>query len=482
MTATNVSIVKTKNKLETHPSLYGKPKRRCNKGGKTMKKTWRFILTGILLSLLSLSLGQGKVQIHWFIGLGTGSDAPQIPIEDEVVARFNASQDKIELIPEYITYDVSKDQLATRIAAGNAPDIVGPVGIEGGHLFPNQWLELTDLIEKNQVDLSGINPSLVEFYKNDGGTSLPYAVYPAFIFYNKALFDEAELPYPPSAFGETYQDKPWDWNTLREIGLELTVDENGLAANEEGFDHTKIVQFGYVQQWTTVLNSLGADFGPGILVDEAGKVQIPPAWQASWQWNYDGMWKDYFIPNNDYLYTDEFGQGNVFNTGGVAMAESHLWYICCLDPAATGKVKDWGVAPMPSYDGQTTSKLNADSFRIMKSSQHPEEAFTAMLYLMQQPELIETYGAFPADERLQAGAMEAINTKFAPVEINWQVITESLNYPDVPSHESALPNYAKAKDTLNKLENKMFSQPDLDLAAEIELLKTDLQRVYDQEP
>jgi multiple sugar transport system substrate-binding protein len=138
------------------------------------------------------------------------------------------------------------------------------------------------------------------------------------------------------------------------------------------------------------------------------------------------------------------------------------------------------VAVIPSYNGTTTAKLNADSFRIIKSSEHPEEAFTTMLYLMQQPELIEAYGAFPADERLQANAMEAINAKYAPVEINWQVIMDSLNYPDSPSHESALPNYAKSKDILSRLEIKLLSSPDVDLAAELEELKADLQRSYDQ--
>ncbi|HJQ14276.1 MAG TPA: hypothetical protein VJ830_05950, partial [Anaerolineales bacterium] len=37
----------------------------------------------------------GKVCIRWFVGLGTGTDAPQIETQEEVVADFNASQDRI---------------------------------------------------------------------------------------------------------------------------------------------------------------------------------------------------------------------------------------------------------------------------------------------------------------------------------------------------------------------------------------------------
>lgn len=41
-----------------------------------------------------------KTKVIWFVGLGTGSSADQIPIEKAVVERFNKSQDKIELVKE----------------------------------------------------------------------------------------------------------------------------------------------------------------------------------------------------------------------------------------------------------------------------------------------------------------------------------------------------------------------------------------------
>ena len=38
---------------------------------------------------------------------------------------------------------------------------------------------------------------------------IPMAVYSSFIYYNKDLFDEADLPYPPHAVGEKYDGKDW---------------------------------------------------------------------------------------------------------------------------------------------------------------------------------------------------------------------------------------------------------------------------------
>ena len=70
-----------------------------------------------------------KVQVRWYVGLGAGSDAPVIPLQEEFVAEYNASQDQIELVLEVVDADSAYDVLNTQIAAGNAPDIVGPLGI-----------------------------------------------------------------------------------------------------------------------------------------------------------------------------------------------------------------------------------------------------------------------------------------------------------------------------------------------------------------
>ena len=50
----------------------------------------------------------------------------------------------------------ANDALATEIASGNGPDIVGPVGIGGANAFHGQWLDLGPLIAKNNYDLGRI--------------------------------------------------------------------------------------------------------------------------------------------------------------------------------------------------------------------------------------------------------------------------------------------------------------------------------------
>lgn len=52
-----------------------------------------------------------KVQIRWFVGLGTGTDPNQLPGQEKLVEEFNASQDKIELVLEIVPFDAAKDTL-----------------------------------------------------------------------------------------------------------------------------------------------------------------------------------------------------------------------------------------------------------------------------------------------------------------------------------------------------------------------------------
>ena len=112
----------------------------------------------------------GKV-IRWFIGLGTGGKPDQIAAELKVADDFNASQKDIYLSVEIYDNRVAANQLQIEIAAGNAPDIIGPVGVEGLNIFRNQILDLSDLVTSQNYDMSGIDPKLVDGLRARRGVS-----------------------------------------------------------------------------------------------------------------------------------------------------------------------------------------------------------------------------------------------------------------------------------------------------------------------
>src|SRR5215468_10704833 len=132
----------------------------------------------------------GRTVIKWYVGLGTGGDPKQIDVQRKVVDQFNKQQEKIYVALQIVDNRVASTTLATQIAAGNVPDIVGPVGTVGRATFDGNWLDLNPLIAANSVDLSVYEPAVVQSYNlpGQGQIGLPFAVYPSFIYYNKDLF------------------------------------------------------------------------------------------------------------------------------------------------------------------------------------------------------------------------------------------------------------------------------------------------------
>ncbi len=428
----------------------------------------------------------GGTVIRWFIGLGAGAQPQQVAAERTFADTYNDSQSEVYLSTEIYDNKVAKDILQTQIAAGNPPDIIGPVGVEGLNLFRDQLLDLAPLVESQHFDLTKVDPKLVDFWKMGSGGAMigvPYAVYPSWLWYNKALFDEAKLPYPPTKVGDTYQGKPWDMAAVRDLAMKLTVDKNGNDATSSSFDASNVVQWGFDMQYTD--NSPVAEstlFGANLpLADDGKTAQIPSALTTGVHWYYDGVWKDHFIPTNTDINSDLLSKGSEFASGNLAMVEAHSWFTCCVWPAAPAKpvVKDFGWAVAPSYNGTTTAKLHADTFSIMKGSKHPDLAFKAVAALVDSNELLVDYGAFAANQSKQQSFIDAINAQFEGIDLDWSVPQTMLSYPDIPNHQAYMPNYGKAKAALQAFWNKYRTTAGLDIDAELSTLKTTLQGIFD---
>lgn len=445
----------------------------------------RLALSLLVLAFASLAFGQ--TQVRWFVGLGAGSDVPVIPIQEEFVANFNASQDEIELILEIVDNDQAYDVLATQIAAGNPPDIVGPVGIRGRNAFPGIFADLTPYIEANDYDLSDFDPALVEVYnvEGEGQIGIPFAVFPSFITYNKTLFDEAGLPYPPHAYGEPYttwdgETVPWDLAALRDVGMMLTFDANGFDATEPEFDINNVVQWGFGEQWTDLRGRL-TKFGAGTFVDENGDAIIPEHWATGVQWIHDAMWVDGWIPNAPYSGSDFLSGGDFTSSGNVAMTHTHLWYHgCCIG----GLEDEWDLAAMPTgLTGVPVAKLHGDTFGIMNASENKEEAFQVLIAMFEPGNMLTLsgiYGGMPARESLASAYIESYGeTNFPDLDVDWSVVTASLGFADSPSHEGPLPAFRDAEQLYIAFDQRLNNEANLDVEAELALLQAELQLLFD---
>ena len=435
-----------------------------------------------------------KVQIRWFVGLGTGTNPEQVDIQNEVVADFNASQDKIELVLDIVPYDAARDTLSTQIASGAGPDIVGPVGWGGSNDFYGQWLDIAPYIEQSGFDLSVFDPALVKFYQTEEGqVGLPFAVFPGAIYFQPTMFDEAGLNYPPQVYGEKYvmpdgTEKDWNWETVTEVAKLLTVDVNGKNSIEEGFDRTQIVQVGYSPQWQSIL-SVGTFYGGATKIysgTEKGSYAstIPDSWKEGWKWYYDGMWgAQPYMATGPLSGAPEFGNGNIFNAGKAAMGLTQTWYTCCLgDFAKAGLEFQLGIQPMGS-DGNVHGRVDADTFRILKGTKHPAEAFEVLAYLITTggDKLLPAYGAMPAIASKTDAFFEKKSADYPFVtKESWNVFVQGLAYPDTPSAEQYQPNSIKANARFTTFGDLMNNTEGLDFDAEFQKLVDDLNVLYNE--
>ncbi len=433
-----------------------------------------------------------KIQIRWFVGLGTGTDPEQVATQEEVAADFNASQDKIELVLEIVPFDSARDTLSTQIASGAGPDIVGPVGWGGSNDFFGQWLDITPYMDT--FDLSVFDPALVKFYQTEEGqVGLPFAVFPGAMYFQPAMFDEAGLNYPPQVYGEKYvmpdgTEADWNWETITEISRLLTVDVNGLNSTEEGFDVTNMVQVGYEAQWQSVISVATFYAGAAKMYSgtEKGSYEstLPDSWKEAWQWYYDGMYGDQpFIANGPLAGAPEFGNGNPFNSGKAAMGLTQTWYTCCLtDLRDAGIEFQLGIQPIGT-NGEVAGRVDADTFRILKGSAHPAEAFEVLSYLITTggDKLLPAYGAMPAIADKTDAFFEAKSADYPFVtDASWNVFIQGLAYPDAPSAEQYLPNSIKAYARFATFFDLMRNTSDLDFDAEYQKLVDDVTVIYNE--
>jgi multiple sugar transport system substrate-binding protein len=415
----------------------------------------------------------GKVQVYWYIGLGTGAQPAQIPEEKKWVEKYNASQDKIQLIPIIVENKFAADNLVAQIAAGNAPDIVGPVGTAGRARFPGAFMDLIPLAEKFKFNLNDLDPAFMEFYREQGAVvGLPFMIFPSAVFFNKDLFDAAGLAYPPQKVGDKYKldgkDMDWDFTTVAEVAKRLTLDSTGKDATEAGFSAKDIQQWGFDFQWTRDSPRwFSAYFAPHYPVKD-GKTDISPEQIEAIKWYYNAQFGAQPFEPNQAALESTLINGNSFNSGKVAMGLTHLWYTCCVTPPSDAKVtvKNWDVGVVPSYKGKTTAKMHADTMAILSAAQHPDEAFQVYTYMIGEgaPDLYKIYGGFPARKSEQAAFFADLDKKFAPNKVTWSVFLDMIPFMDGPNHELGLgPNNTKAEQAWQALGSDLRSNDKLDV-------------------
>lgn len=341
-----------------------------------MKRRPLLFLSGLLLGALALDTCQPPPATL------TTPPTPSITLrftywgseaEKEAVSRMTHAFETTHPGVVVETYHFDPGEYMTEVQAlrarGEGPDVGY---LSGGYTL--QWasegkvLDLTEMFRADP-DLNGRLSDTFYYFAPGRTLGTNTAVEITLLFYNKALFDEAGLAYPPARAEEA-----WTWDQFVVAAKRLTTDVYGNHPDDPGFDPMRVDVYGLsfgTEHWSWT------DYYPfiysngGQIVDEAGTrlmLDSPEAIEAI-QKLQDLLWVHHVAPTP--FEAERRPKGDVqFQTQKVAMVISGQWKL--LDYAAMTDLK-LGVAVLPKLKEPKTLILGSPTV-IFADTRHREAA------------------------------------------------------------------------------------------------------------
>jgi multiple sugar transport system substrate-binding protein len=334
-----------------------------------MRKTILFIF--IIIVLLSSACGNkaggggvtsaAPVQITYM----EWGDPAELDVWKAIVADFEAANPNIKVNVEVSDWDSYWTKLKTLLAAKTPPDVFAmdaPLYLD--YQARDSLLNLQPYIDKNPGMLDGLFPNTLKAYQTpEGYFGLPRDFQTIVIFYNKDMFDAAQVPYPKA---------DWTYDDLRATAKALTKDTKGDG---------KIDQFGYIIDpwdmepgWSEIIWAYGGEI---INADHTKTLIGEPQARQAWQFLYDMMRVDKSIP--DPNTSVQYG-GDLFLSGNAAMIAMGHWAV----PSYSGAKFKWDAVPMPKGPAGQATSVNSAGFVVGKDSKNPEAAFAFIKFVLSQ--------------------------------------------------------------------------------------------------
>jgi hypothetical protein len=85
----------------------------------------------------------------------------------------------------------------------------------------------------------------------------------------------------------------------------------------------------------------------------------------------------------------------------------------------------------------------------------------------------------PADQTKQQAWFDSIDKNFPGMNLNWDVVKAMLAYPDIPNHQSWVPDYPKVRSAMQAFGNNYRTTSGLNMDTELTKLQQTLQGIFD---
>jgi multiple sugar transport system substrate-binding protein len=349
-------------------------------------------------------------------------DPAEIKNQQAVVDAFHQVSPKITVKVTVSDWDTYWDKLQTGIAGGDAPDVFAM----DGPLFPDYQsrdvlLDLKPFIDREGYDLTQLADQAVKDFTTTGGQfGLPRDLNVIALFYNKAMFDKAGVPYP---------DDTWDWAKLTEAAHRLTLKS---AAG-------KVTQWGFYTETSDMENywsSLVWQNGGDILAPD-GKTTALGSDQAvgGIQVLQDLIYKEKVMPEPP-LFAET---GDAFELGKAAMAANGSWLVPTFEAAKL----NFGIAPLPKGPAGQATSINPTGAVVYAGTKSPDAAWEFVKYLASpaaQTKLMELKASLPANKAVLSGPY---STSFDGAK----VLADAIAYAHIKPSFKGYDNFATTLQT-----------------------------------
>lgn len=132
----------------------------------------------------------------------------------EVITLFNKQYPNVEIVATLIPRGEYETKLKTSLPSGTGPDVFWMNADYPDYVDANLLYDLTELIERDGVDMSVFPQFTLDMYSIDGHYyGMPKDYDGIGLFYNKAIFDELGLEYPKDNM---------TWDQLLELAKKAT--------------------------------------------------------------------------------------------------------------------------------------------------------------------------------------------------------------------------------------------------------------------
>jgi len=267
------------------------------------------------------------------------------------------------------------DKITTLAAAGTLPDVstfYEPNVLTWG--MNGQFVDLTDFYKKANPKLDAI-----KFITPDGkivGISVANEI--MVLWYNKRIFDAANMPYPPAD-----PKKAWTWTQFINVAKKLTRDVNGKTPNDSGFNPKNIRSYGFwVSQWWMPWLTFAASNGGGMVSADGKKLLMDdPA-------TIDAIQKMADLINVHHVSPTPTSQQNMpgdvvsyILSGQVAMVMDGTWDLLTMGTTKDQQGLDFGIGVLPIMKKLATTSVGTPIV-VYKSTKNLDASLKLLSFLM----------------------------------------------------------------------------------------------------